>query len=159
MLTCWFFYWFIIKVAGNQDRHKARLSSILGQIRPLIFELLALEWQKFHTFELEYLWSQLACLEQILCVAYWIQVSDCCPLGYLFVYPIPSLQRIAWHKWAPSWQNQQNGMCASWRLRSVWSESSLSAWRKLGSLSTHWAHIEDADQTGQMLYRWLGYKT
>ena len=34
---------------------KARSSSILGRIRPLILELLALEWQKFHTFELEYL--------------------------------------------------------------------------------------------------------
>ena len=25
----------------------------------------------------------------------------------------------------------------------VWSESSLSAWIKLGSLATHWAHSED----------------
>ena len=25
-------------------------------------------------------------------------------------------------------------------IRPVWSESSLSAWRKLGSLATHWAH-------------------
>ena len=25
----------------------------------------------------------------------------------------------------------------------VWSESSLSAWRKLGSLATHWVHSED----------------
>ena len=32
----------------------------------------------------------------------------------------------------------------------VWSESSLSAWRKLGSLATHWAHSKDSDQTGQM---------
>ena len=30
----------------------------------------------------------------------------------------------------------------------VWSESSPSAWRKLGSLATHWAHSEDSDQTG-----------
>ena len=48
---------------------KAWLCSILGWIRPLILELLALEWQKFHTFELEYLWSQLANLDQILCIA------------------------------------------------------------------------------------------
>ena len=34
-------------------------------------------------------------------------------------------------------------------IRPVWSESSLSAWRKLGSLATHWAHCEDTDQTGQ----------
>ena len=35
-------------------------------------------------------------------------------------------------------------------IRPVWSESSLSAWRKLGSLVTHWAHSEDSDQTGRM---------
>ena len=35
-------------------------------------------------------------------------------------------------------------------IRPVWSESLLSAWRKLGSLVTHWAHSEDADQTGRM---------
>ena len=28
-------------------------------------------------------------------------------------------------------------------IRPVWSESSLSAWRKFGSLATHWAHSED----------------
>ena len=28
-------------------------------------------------------------------------------------------------------------------FRPVWSESSLSAWRNLGSLATHWAHSED----------------
>ena len=32
----------------------------------------------------------------------------------------------------------------------VWSESSLSAWRKLGSLATYWAHSKDSDQTGWM---------
>ena len=45
-------------------------------------------------------------------------------------------------------------LCAQQRLslgiRSVWSESSLSAWRKLGSLATHSAHSEDSDQTGRM---------
>ena len=48
---------------------KTWTSSILGRIRPLILELFALEWWKFHTFELEYLWSQFANLDQILCVA------------------------------------------------------------------------------------------
>ena len=41
---------------------KARSSSILDRIRPLILELLALEWRTFYTFELAY-------LDQILCVA------------------------------------------------------------------------------------------
>ena len=48
---------------------KARTSLILGQIGLLTLELLALERQKFYTFELEYLWGQLANLDQILCVA------------------------------------------------------------------------------------------
>ena len=38
----------------------------------------------------------------------------------------------------------------SLRIRPVWSESSLSAWRKLGSLATHWTHSKDFDQTGRM---------
>ena len=36
------------------------------------------------------------------------------------------------------------GMCPAW------SESSLSAWRKLGSLVTHWVLSKDSDQTGQL---------
>ena len=48
---------------------KAWTSLISGRIRLLTLELIALEWQKFYTFELEYLWSQLANFDQILCVA------------------------------------------------------------------------------------------
>ena len=33
-------------------------------------------------------------------------------------------------------------------IRPVWSESSLSAWRKFWSLTIHWAHSEESDQTG-----------
>ena len=43
-------------------------------------------------------------------------------------------------------------------IRPVWSESSLSAWRKLGSLATHWAHSEDwsdwADAQADLTLRW-----
>ena len=35
-------------------------------------------------------------------------------------------------------------------IRPVWSESSLFAWRKLGSLATHSAHNKGSDQTGWM---------
>ena len=35
-------------------------------------------------------------------------------------------------------------------IRPGWSESSLSAWRQLGSLATHWAHSEVPGQTGRM---------
>ena len=34
--------------------------------------------------------------------------------------------------------------------RPVWSESLLSAWRKLGSLATNWAHVAKTVQTGRM---------
>ena len=34
------------------------------------------------------------------------------------------------------------------QISPVWSESSLSAWRKLASLATHWADSENSDQTG-----------
>ena len=47
----------------------ARTRLILGWIRLLTLELLALEWWKFYTFELEYLWGQLANLVHILFVA------------------------------------------------------------------------------------------
>ena len=59
----------IIKLLVTRKGIKARTSLILGRLRLLASELLALEWQKFYTFELEYLWGQLANLDQILCVA------------------------------------------------------------------------------------------
>ena len=61
--------------------------------------------------------------------------------------------------WAASWQNQQKwhvrpaNTQISLGIRPVWSESSLSAWRKLGSLATHWALSEDSDQTGVDAHR------
>ena len=69
MLAYSFFIESSSKLLVTRTGIKAQLSLILGWIRPLILELLALEWRKFHTFELEYLWSQLVSLDQILCVA------------------------------------------------------------------------------------------
>ena len=69
MLACSFLFKSSSKLLVTRTGIKARSSSILGWIRPLILELLALEWRKCHTFELEYLWSQLVNLDQILCVA------------------------------------------------------------------------------------------
>ena len=66
--------WFIFdqsssKLLVTRTGEIARTSLISGWIRLLTLELLALEWWKFYTFELEYLWGQLANLDQILCVA------------------------------------------------------------------------------------------
>ena len=83
------------------------------------------------------------------------------PIPNLIVYTHGSGEFL---KWAATWQNQQNE-CApsedsdqprhppsliSLGIRPVWSESSLSAWRKLGSLATQKAHIKASVQTGRM---------
>ena len=69
MLACSFLIESSSKLLVTRTGMKAWSSSILGLIWLLILELLALECWKFHTFELEYLWSQMASLDQILCVA------------------------------------------------------------------------------------------
>ena len=73
------------------------------------------------------------------------------------LHKVASLQVPPHSIWATSWQNQQCGCAPSedsdqpgLGIRPVWSESSLSAWRKVGSLATHWMHSEGSDQTGQM---------
>ena len=58
----------MIKVAGNQDKHKN--SDVFDSGRDhTTLELLAFEWRKFYTFELEHLRGLLAKLDRILCVA------------------------------------------------------------------------------------------
>ena len=69
MLACSFLIESSSKLLVTRTGIKAWTSLISGWIRLLILELLALEWWKFYTFELEYLWGELANLDQILCVA------------------------------------------------------------------------------------------
>ena len=69
MLAHSFLIWSSSKLLVTWTGIKARTSLISGWIRLLTLELLALEWQKFYTFKLEYLWGQLANLDQMLCVA------------------------------------------------------------------------------------------
>ena len=69
MLACLFSIKSSSKLLVTRTGIKARTSLISGRIRLLILELLALEWRKFYTVELEYLWGQLASLDQILCIA------------------------------------------------------------------------------------------
>ena len=54
-------------------------------------------------------------------------------------------------------------LCAKRRLRSAWAsaqsdQSSLFAWRKLGSLATHWVHSKDSDQT-RLIWVFAGRNT
>ena len=54
-------YWLITQEAMAPSRHDWKIVDwdVKPQHNQIILELLALEWRKFHTFELEYLWSQL----------------------------------------------------------------------------------------------------
>ena len=57
------------KLLETRTGIKAWTSLISGWIRILTLGLLALEWRKFYTFKLEYLWDQLTNLDQIVCIA------------------------------------------------------------------------------------------
>ena len=75
--------------------------------------------------------------------------------GWYFVLHKQVLPWCSSYNWASPWQNQQNDPCAQQRLRSAWAsaqtdQSSLSAWRNLGSLATYWVDSEGSDQTGWM---------
>ena len=59
----------IIKVAGNQDRHKSSVEFDFGPNQTTHFGVTCPWVTKISYFQLEYLWSQLASLDQILCVA------------------------------------------------------------------------------------------
>ena len=81
MLARSFFIESSSKLLVTRTGIKAWTSLISGRIRLLSLELLALEWRTFYTFELEYLWGQLANLDQILrlaslwvgkgCIMFW----------------------------------------------------------------------------------------
>ena len=65
----------------------------------------------------------------------------------LVLFPVFKNEAIL-NNWATTWQNPQNDLCAQQRHWSSWAstqsdQSSLSAWRSIGSLATHWAHREE----------------
>ena len=66
----------------------------------------------------------------------------------LLLRVFPNMSRIMTKptKWSlcPAQTQISQGICQ------IWSESSLSVWRKLGSIATHLAHSEDSDQTRRM---------
>ena len=91
---------------------KAQTSLILGRIRLLTLELLALEWQKFYTFELEYLWGLLANLDQILCVAS-LEVGKGC---IMFWGWLDQNSGVHGSRKAPLTYNGENGVATFSRL-------------------------------------------
>ena len=58
------------------------------------------------------------------------------------------LAAVRHENWAATWQKQQNECVRPAKTQISWAsaqsdQSSLSAWRNLGSLATHWAHSKD----------------
>ena len=65
----------------------------------------------------------------------------------------PTKWRCAQRRLRSAWANAKTQI--SLGIRPVWSESSPTAWRKLGSSATHWVHSEDsADAQADLSLRW-----
>ena len=73
--------------------------------------------------------------------------NECSLTPYLVMFAT-TLSRIM--KKSTKWYMRLAKTQINLGIRPVWSESSLSARRKLRSLATHWAHSEDSDQTRRM---------
>ena len=65
----------------------------------------------------------------------WTVITFICTRSWNTFISQSEIIRQQFYKWVATWQNQ-HGECAP-------SESSLSAWKNLGSLATHWAHSKD----------------
>ena len=96
---------------------KARMNLISGRIRLLTLKLLALEWRKFYTFELEYLWGQLANLDQILCVASLGMGKGC----LMFWGRLDQNSGVHGNRKPPLTYNGENGVSIFSLLPLIWS--------------------------------------
>ena len=117
MLVCSFLIETSSKLLVTRTCIKARRSLISGRIRLLTLELLALEWRKFYTFELEYLWGQLANLDQILCVASLGMGKDC----LMFWGRLDQNSGVHGNRKPPLTHNGENGVSTFSRLPLIWS--------------------------------------
>ena len=118
---------------------KAWTSLISGQIRLLTLELLVLEWRKFYTFKLEYLWSQLATVDQILCVAS-LGVGKGC---IMFWGRLDQNSGVHGNRKPPLTYNEENGVSTFSRLLLIRSFLNLQVTRTCikSQTSLNFAHI------------------
>ena len=102
LLTCNLFliYPFLIKFMLN----KTLICSML--VKPIT----AVDFHKPHA-DVVYLLQT--------CVTVTILLHFCTTPAIFSLQVAPGVFTI----WAPSWQNQQNGMCTQWRLRSAWAST------------------------------------
>ena len=117
MLACSFLLESSSKLLVTRTGIKARTSLISGRMRLLTLELLALEWRKFYTFELEYLWGQLTNLDQVLCVAS-LGVGKGC---IMFWGRLDQISGVHGNRKPPLTYNGENGVSTLSRLLLIWS--------------------------------------
>ena len=133
---------------------KACTSLISGQIRLLTLELLALEWWKFYTFELEYLWSQLAHLDQILCVAS-LGVGKGC---IMFWGRLDQNSGVHSNRKTPLTYNGENGVSTFSRLLLIQSFLYLQVTRKLHKISNEFEFWPDQTTDYRVSCLWASKK-
>ena len=120
--------------------------------KPQVFsDLLKSIWNKTESFEFPWrdnlYTTSLCCIQTLMFFsAWWEMAFSWAHRGLLYDFTTI---------WATARQNQQNNVCPvktqiSLRIHTVWPDSSLSAWRTVGSLSTHRVHSEYSDQSGWM---------
>ena len=150
MLGCSFSIESSSKLLVTRTGIKAQTSLISGQISPLTLELLALEWRKFYTFELKYLWGQLANLDQILYVASLGLGKGC----IMFWGRLDQNSCVHGNRKAPLTYKGENGVSTFSQLLLIWSSLYLQLTRtciksrmssnfgQIGPLTTELAALE-----------------
>ena len=150
MLACSFLIESSWKLLVTRTGIKAWTSLISGWNRLLTLELLALEWLKFYTFELEYLWGQLANLDQILCVAS-LGIGKGC---IVFWGRLDQNSSVHSNRKPPLTYNGENGVSTFSRLLLTWSflflqvmRTGIKSWTssnfgQIGPLTTELAALE-----------------
>ena len=113
------------KLLVTRSGIKVRTSLISGRIWQLTLQLFALEWRKFYTFELEYLWGQLANLDQILFVASLWVGKGC----IMFWGRLDQNSGVHGNRKPPLTYNEENGVSTFSRLLLIQSFLYLQATR------------------------------
>ena len=117
MLVCSFLIESPSKLLVTRTGIKAPKRLFLGRSRLLNLELLALEWWKFYTLELKYIWGQLASLDQILCVASLGVEKGC----IMFCGRLDQNSGVHGNRKPPLTCNGENGVSTFSRLLLIWS--------------------------------------
>ena len=125
-------------------------SLISDMIRLLTLELLDIEWWKFYSFELEYLWGQPANLDQILYVASLGVKKDC----MVFWGRLDQNSGVHGSKKPQLTYNGENGVSTFSRLLLIRSFLYLQVTRiciKAGTSHSFWSYLPLSDESFTLL--------